>query len=123
MNSLLLKGVLHIDVNFIYKLLNIHWVYYVCIMLFYFFSSVLLMKMVVGQIVGIINNVAKAQEDVRHKQESHERIRSVMLKLVPDHDEIITAQEFRTLIHDADFIRGMRDVDIDIIGLVVFFDH
>ena len=59
-------------------------------MLFYFFSSVLLMKMVVGQIVGIINNVAKAHGDVRVKQESRERLRSVLAKLDPDHDGIIT---------------------------------
>jgi hypothetical protein len=118
MLTLLLKVVIEPEPDIMHVLLDIHWGYFVCILIFFTLACLTVLNMLVGVICEVMRDVHRAESASRIIAGVQEEIEKALRQLDVDNDEVITMAEFRSLINNTEVIRVLRDNGINVVGLV-----
>merc|ERR1712217_333460 len=119
MNCLVLDGVFDGgQAALAMKLLDIHWFYYVCIMVYFALTSLTIMNMLIGVVCEIVTRVAHAEAEVRGTLALRQSILEVLSTLDSDQSGRISAEEFHDLFHNHDGLRMLHKAGIDVVGLL-----
>jgi hypothetical protein len=118
MVCLLLDGIFNSQAGLIYKLLDIHWSYFVCIMVYESIACLTVMNMLLGVICNEITHVAKQETEARLLEKIRTRLHEILLHLDVDRDGMISIVEFGQLVSKTDVLREMHALGVDVFGLI-----
>jgi hypothetical protein len=97
----------------------------ILIFLFVIASSLTLLNMLIGVLCEVITGVSAAEREGVKIHIVKEHLMKVFAKagfVIYDETTIINRDKFQTLMLDMTFIQGMRDVNVDPVGLIDFID-
>merc|ERR1719387_2436882 len=108
MMYLLAEGIFDDQAPIMYDLLEIHWFYFVLIMIYIVLANLTLMNMVVGIVIRVVSSVADAESSARDAVMVRDELFAAMRKVDINHNATISLSEFRHLFEQPEMIHGMR---------------
>jgi len=122
MNCLLLNGVFSDQSSLITQMLDIHWAYYVGILIYMTIGSLTVLNMLIGVMCDVISTVSQAETQAMTVQSLMKKITTVLQATDTDHDQVITSGEFKLLLQSAECMQALDQVNIEVPALVDFAD-
>lgn len=124
MNSLLLRGVLPDQHDFVSAVGEEHLAFSVLLLFFILLSSLTVMNMLVGVLVEVVSVVSSVEKEQMTVQFVKTMILSMLQNsgLDADHNYHISRQEFESLLLKPEAARIIQEVGVDVVGLVDFAD-
>jgi len=118
MNCLLVNAIFNSQGPFIETFLGIHWFYYVCILAFVMLACLTVMNMMIAVVCETIATVAKAESDAQDLLTVKKVVSEALTQLDIDHDGMISKRELYNLFNNADVVRKLHGVSVDVFALI-----
>uniref|UniRef100_A0A7S1L2C6 Ion transport domain-containing protein n=1 Tax=Alexandrium catenella TaxID=2925 RepID=A0A7S1L2C6_ALECA len=123
MNCLLLEGVFTEQAEFIRKLLAADWKYYVFMLVYLLFASLTVMNMLIAVLCEVVSVVAQVDKEENQLQELKSKIADLVSSLgVADADQVITKDHLSRLTENAEAMRSLHEMGVDVLALVDLAD-
>jgi voltage-gated sodium channel len=114
---LLAEGIFDDQSPIIYALLEIHWFYFVLIMIYIVLADLTLMNMVVGVVIRVVSSVADAESAAKDVVMVRDQLFAAMRKLDLNHNATISLREFQHAFDQPEMVHAMHELGIDVIAL------
>jgi hypothetical protein len=122
MNCLLLNGVFSEEREFITRMLDTHWIFYVVSILYLLLSSLTVLNMLIGVLCEVISVTAKVEQEELLMQD----LKHKMTKLMPHFDtqgnQLVSKEKFMEMFESTKAMEALKDVGVDVFALVDFAD-
>lgn len=114
MHFLFVTALCSIDKNFIFKMLNAGWIYWILWMAFLLTANLTIMRMVTGMILNVVTTVNNKYKDYAQKCSLEHEISKLIAAL--DHNETgsISKDEFETLVHNEHIMEDLVELGVDL---------
>ncbi|CAJ1343548.1 unnamed protein product [Effrenium voratum] len=89
-----------------------------CLIIFVFLGPFTVMNMIVAVLVHVVSSVATLQQINQQNGVIRERVWGVLKQLDQDHDDIISQDEFRTILEMKDGLHIFMGVGVDVISII-----
>lgn len=123
MNCLLLEGVFTEQAEFIRKLLEADWKYYVFMLVYLLFASMTVMNMLIAVLCEVVSVVAQVDKEENSMKELKFKITELAHSLgVADGEQFITKEHFSKLTENPEAMRSLHEVGVDVIALLGLAD-
>ncbi|CAK9006240.1 unnamed protein product [Durusdinium trenchii] len=90
----------------------------ICLMVFIFLGPFTVMNMIVAVLVHVVSSVATLQQLTQQQSVIRERVFGVLKQLDTDNDDIISQDEFRTILDEKEHLHTFMHVGVDVISII-----
>eukprot|EP00434_Breviolum_minutum_P033673 symbB.v1.2.029797.t1/scaffold3299.1/size59503/2 len=90
----------------------------ICLMVFIFLGPFTVMNMIVAVLVHVVSSVATLQQISQQNGIIRERVYGVLKELDTDNDEIISQDEFRTILDQKEHLHTFLGCGVDVISII-----
>jgi hypothetical protein len=118
MVCLLARGIFADQSSLIYEMLDIHFFYFVLVMVYIILANLTLMNMLLGIVCQVVTRVAEAQSDASSIVEMRSKLKSTMEQMGLDQNACLGMDEFRKLFEEPAMVHALSEIGIDVIALV-----
>jgi len=122
MHCLLMNGVFSDQAQFIEQLLSSSIAYYVFILCYMVLGSLTVLNMLLGVICEVMSVVAQVEKDELMAKELQNKIHSIQSDFKVEGFDMVSAENFKRLVHNQDALECLNDVNVDVVALVDFAD-
>lgn len=91
-------------------------------MFFVLLATLMLMNMLVGVLVQVVTSVSAAEKEQMEARFLKVHMVKLLSRLDEDSDKHISIDEFDTLLEKPQALKALREVDVDVVGLVELRD-
>jgi len=132
MNCLLLQGVFTEEREFISSMLEVSWVYYLCVLLYLLLGSMTVLNMLIGVLCEVVSVTAESEREELFLKDLWTKMSAYMTGHNPhDHDfhashgdtlMVTKEQFFKNLLDNDEAFKDLHEVGIDVVALGDFSD-
>jgi len=115
-NCLLLEGVFTEQAEFIRKLLEADWTYYVFVLVYLLFVSLTVMNMLIAVLCEVVSVVAQVEKTEMMMKDLRFRLTDMMQAI--GRAQGIRKEDLRTLSESPEALRGLHEIGVDVVSLV-----
>lgn len=90
----------------------------ICLMIFIFLGPFTVMNMIVAVLVHVVSSVATLQQINQQNGIIRERVFQVLKELDTDNDDVISQDEFRTILDQKEALHTFLGVGVDVIAII-----
>lgn len=90
----------------------------ICLMIFIFLGPFTVMNMIVAVLVHVVSSVATLQQINQQNGVIRERVFQVLKELDTDNDDVISQDEFRTILDQKEALHTFLGVGVDVIAII-----
>jgi len=120
MNCLLLNGIFADQSPLITKLLDVHWMYYVVVLVYMVVGSLTILNMLIGVMCEVVQMVSEAEKDALRAQNLKDKIEKILKGVDTNDDHSVSKDEFRVLLQNIDAMAALSEVKVDVCQLIDF---
>jgi hypothetical protein len=120
--TLLLQGTLPDLANIVYAIREEHILLSGFFLFFILLATLMLMNMLVGVLVEVVSTVSSVEKEQLEARFLKVHMNKLLNKLDEDSDHCISIDEFDTLLEKPKAIKALKDVGVDVLGLVELRD-
>eukprot|EP00929_Paragymnodinium_shiwhaense_P106237 TRINITY_DN71475_c0_g3_i1.p1 TRINITY_DN71475_c0_g3~~TRINITY_DN71475_c0_g3_i1.p1 ORF type:complete len:1085 (-),score=296.00 TRINITY_DN71475_c0_g3_i1:406-3660(-) len=122
MNCLLLQGIFSDQADFITKMLEAYWMYYIIALVYFVLGTLTVLNMLIGVICEVVSVVAQVENEELTVENVKFKLGKVLECIDADNDFTVSKAEFRHILETEEAVILLHEVGVDVIALVEYTD-
>merc|ERR1712203_327852 len=114
MHFLFITALCSIDKNFIIKMLEAGWLYWILWLAYLLIANLTIMRMLTGVILNQTNQVNAKYKDQHKRLAMEQALNGILSQLDDDHSGKVSKKEFRLLLQNPALLERLSDLGVDL---------